>query len=80
MIETFIQENIKSEIDCFESVGDLYARFLLFCKFHNTQHLTRVKFHNQLKRFNVGVTDERRRKNRANTTYRWGVKLLPCKY
>ena len=80
MIETYIQENIKSEIDSFESVRDLYARYLVFCKFHNTPHLTRVKFHNQLKKFNVGVTDERRRKNRMNTTYRWGVKLLPCKY
>lgn len=80
MIEKFIQENIIRDIENYESLEDLYARYLSFCEFNKIENLTSTKFHNQLKKSNVGITDERRRKNRENKIYRWGVRLSPCKY
>ncbi|MEK5176906.1 hypothetical protein HYI36_12855 [Bacillus sp. Gen3] len=80
MIEKFIVENIERDITRYETVENLYKRYLLFCDFYKFEPLTKTKFHNQIKYFAVGATDKRRRKGRENKVCRWGVKLLPCKY
>ncbi|PKR82586.1 hypothetical protein [Heyndrickxia camelliae] len=80
MIEKFIAENIQRDITSYETVDDLYQRYLLFCRFYEIKSLTKTKFHNQIKYFAVGATDKRRRKGRESKVCRWGVKLLPCKY
>ncbi|UAT29536.1 hypothetical protein K7T73_13095 [Bacillus badius] len=80
MIEKFIEENIERDISSYETVENLYKRYLSFCEFYSLDPLTQTKFHNRIKYFAVGVTDTRKRKGRENKVGRWGVKLLPCKY
>ena len=80
MLQKFIEENIERDINSFELTDDLYERYLKFCNFYNQESLTRLKFGNQLKKFNVGIYDKRKRKGREGKSGRWGVKLLPCKY
>ena len=79
MIKKYIRENIEREVKSFETINDLYKRYLKFCEFYKLEPLTRLKFGNQLKKFNVGVK-HRRMKNYVSEAGRWGVKLLPCKY
>ncbi|MFP7447171.1 hypothetical protein SFC50_26100 [Bacillus infantis] len=79
-MEKFIEENIERDINSFELTDDLYKRYLTFCGFYKMTPLTRLKFGNQLKKFNVGIYDKRKRKGREGKSGRWGVKLLSCKY
>ncbi|MGW2600820.1 primase-like DNA-binding domain-containing protein [Streptomyces klenkii] len=80
LLGKFIAENIERDINSFELTDDLYKRYLKYCSFYKIESLTRLKFGNQLKKFNVGIYDKRRRKVREGKVGRWGVRLLPCKY
>lgn len=78
-MEKFIEENLVKDIKNFEKNEDLYERYLKYCKFYSLKPLTKIKFNNQLKKFNMGVKHQRM-KNYVIEYGRWGVKLLPCKY
>lgn len=79
MFEKFIEENIERDIKSFETITNLYERYLKFCYFYKMNPVKINSFGRQLRNFNAGVKHKRMR-NRLIETGRWGVKLLPCKY
>ncbi|KGR88704.1 primase-like DNA-binding domain-containing protein [Lysinibacillus odysseyi] len=79
MIEKFIEENIESDVKSFETIDDLYKRYLCFCEVNGLEALTKRMLNNRLSKLNVGVRHKRMR-NYSLEYDRQGVKLLPCKY
>lgn len=79
LFEKFIEENIERDIKSFETINNLYERYLIFCGFYQIEPVKINSFGRQLRKFNTGVKHKRMR-NRVIESGRWGVKLLPCKY